>query len=106
MSYHVDIISNEPLAGRQHLLARIHMDDHGQFRVESDDVEHMLGTLRQIVPELDPDHDPAAFVAALPERVDYTYMIASEPHSATDCGFDHIGASRPDAEHERHAAAW
>lgn len=90
MSYHVDVISNEPMTGKQTLLGRVHVED-GELRVEAAVEDQLRDTLRRIVPEIDPDEDPAGLVAALPERVDYTYMIASTPHPDEECPFDAIG---------------
>lgn len=93
MAYHVDVIGNEPMTGKQTLLGRVHVDD-GDLRLEAADKnqEHkLLDTLCNAVRDIDPQEDAAAFVAALPDRVDYTYMIASHPHGDDECAFDQIG---------------
>jgi hypothetical protein len=90
MAYHVDI-SNEPLTGRQTLLARVHVE-HGDLRIEAANEDQLAETLSRIVPDIDPREDAESFARALPERMDYTHMIASEPHADDDCAFDHIGS--------------
>jgi hypothetical protein len=90
MAYHVDIISNEPLTGRQTLLGRAHIE-HGELRIEAAMPDQLRDTLCRIVPDIDPREDAEGFARALPERMDYTYLIASEPHADDECLFDQIG---------------
>jgi hypothetical protein len=89
MPYHVDVIGNELMTGKQKLFGRVHVD--GELRIEAEDEGRLLETLRQVVPDIDPDEDPAGFVAALTERMDYTYVIASVQHAGDECPFDAIG---------------
>jgi hypothetical protein len=109
MSYHVDVIGNEPLTGRQTLLARLLVEndrlvvDAGRDDATSD---QMMTTLERIVPEINPTDDPEGFIAAVQERMDYTYMIASALHSDDECRFDAIGgeAVREQPEHSEQLA--
>ena len=101
MSYHVDVIGNEPLTGKQRLLGRVHVED-GDLRIEAAEEGTLMDTLRQIVPDIDPGEDPAAFVAALPERMDSTYVIASAQHADEECPFDALGGEPVREQHGAH----
>ena len=90
LAYHVDVISTEPMTGKQRLLGRVHVE-HGELRIEAAIPDQLGETLQRVVPDIDPREDPEAFARALPERMDYTYMIASEPHTNDSCPFDQIG---------------
>jgi len=93
---HIDVISNEPLAGRQKLLARLSVERDGVAVDAGDDRERgdrVIETLRQIVPDVDPAEDPDGFVAAVQERVDYTYLAIGALHDDDECPFGH-----PDTE--------
>jgi hypothetical protein len=103
MPYHVDVIRNEPMTGKQTLLGRVHVD--GELRIEAEDEGRLLDTLRQVVPDIDPDEDPAGFVAALAERMDYTYVIASVQHADDECPFDAIGGEPVREQHSAHTHA-
>ena len=35
--------------------------------------------------DMDPDEDPEAFLQALSERLDGTYVFATEPHAEAEC---------------------
>ena len=87
MAYHVDVISNELMTGEQRLLGRVHVEPDGHLHIEAAVEDQLLDTLKRIVPEIDPNDDPVSFVELLPERVDYTYMVASNPHEMHDCAF-------------------
>ncbi len=104
MAYHVDIISNKLMTGEQVLLGRVHVDDGG-FHIEAADPDQMLDTLRRIVPEIDPDEEPTDFVALLPERVDYTHVIASNPHQADECEFGAVGSTIEITDGAQHHSA-
>jgi hypothetical protein len=36
---------------------------------------------------IDPDDDPEAFLYAIPERINGTYLVASEPHEDEGCAY-------------------
>ncbi len=68
---------------------QVHVE-HGELRIEAAISDQLAETLQRVVPDIDPREDPEAFARALPERMDYTYMIASEPHTDDSCPFDQI----------------
>jgi hypothetical protein len=53
---------------------------------------------------VDPAEDPTTFVQLLPERVDYTHMIASNPHREDECAFDDTGGEPARAQRSTHSA--
>jgi hypothetical protein len=88
---HVDIISNDPLAGEEHLIARVWMNGGPELELyispESNaDKEYMWSYLSSRV-RLDPKEDPKGFLEALPLAIDATYVVASSVHEADDCPF-------------------
>ncbi|PZS13496.1 MAG: hypothetical protein DLM64_03255 [Solirubrobacterales bacterium] len=95
MPHHIDVISNEPLAGRQKLLARL-WAEHDDVVVDAGDDsergEHVLNTLQQIVPDIDRHEDPESFIAAVQERVDYTYLAIGALHDDAECPFRDVGS--------------
>jgi hypothetical protein len=89
---HVDIISNDPLAGTEHVIARVWMNGGPELEltVLSDanaDVAYMWSYLKSRV-HIDPKESPDAFLAALPQAIDATYVFASPVHDEVDCPFD------------------
>jgi len=94
MPQHIDVISNDPLAGRQKLLARLSADHDGVAIDAGDDHERgerVMETLRQIVSDVDPAGDPEGFIAAVQERVDYTYLAIGALHGDGECAFGDPG---------------
>jgi hypothetical protein len=83
MALHVDIIKTEPLAGTERLLARV-CAEHGQVVIESPDEAYWRDALMRAV-DMDPDQDPEAFLQALSERLDGTYVFATNPHDEAEC---------------------
>jgi hypothetical protein len=89
-AHHVDIVSNEPLASKPRLLARVILN--GGPGLEMDlapgrtDEQRMWSYLRSRV-EVDPDRDPQAFLEALAPAIDSTYVGASEVHDDAHCPF-------------------
>jgi hypothetical protein len=84
MSEHVDILKVEPLAasGAQ-ALARVWLHA-GQIDVEAPDSHYWRDLLARIT-RIDPDESPEEFFAALQERIDGTYIYATEPHDDAHC---------------------
>lgn len=99
MAYHVDIVGLDPMSGKEKLIGRVGVDD-GELRIEAHDEDQLRDTLRRIVPDVDPVEDPTGFVQRLPERVDYTHMIASNPHAEDECPFDAIGGEPVREQHD------
>ena len=85
MAFHVDIIKADPLAGTERRLARVALD-HGQVVIESPDEGYWRDVLSRAV-GVDPDDQPEDFFAALSERLDGTYVFATEPHDDADCEY-------------------
>lgn len=83
MAFHVDIIKTEPIGGSERLLARVVLE-HGHLAIESPDEEYWRDALVRAV-GMDPDEDPEAFLEALSERLDGTYVFATKPHDEADC---------------------
>jgi hypothetical protein len=83
LAFHVDIIKTEPMAGTERLLARV-VVEHGHVVIDSPDEAYWRDALTRAV-DLDPDEDPEAFLQALSERLDGTYVFATEPHDESDC---------------------
>jgi len=88
---HVDIISNDPLAGEEHLIARVWMNGGPELELyispdSKADKAYMWSYLSSRV-RLDPKKDPKGFLEALPLAIDATYVVASSVHVADDCPF-------------------
>jgi len=96
MTCHVDIVSNEPLASEPRLLARVILN--GGPGLEMDlvsnrtDRQKMWSYLCSRV-QVDPEHDPTAFLEALARAIDATYVRASEIHDDAHCPFRKHGAT-------------
>jgi hypothetical protein len=89
---HVDIISNDPLTGTEHVIARVWMNGGPELELtmspdDDADVAYMWSYLVSRV-HLDPKADPAAFLNALPQAIDATYVFASPVHEDGECPFD------------------
>lgn len=88
---HVDIISNDPLAGSQRLLARVWMNGGPELELTiapdtQTDEARMWAYLRSRV-DVDPEKDPIGFLEALPLSIDATYVVASSVHEEDQCQF-------------------
>ena len=95
MPHHIDVISNEPLAGRQKLLARLWPEHDGvavDTGADQERGDQVLNTLRQIVPDIDQNDDPEGFIAAVQDRVDYVHLTTGALHDDEDCPFDSVGS--------------
>jgi hypothetical protein len=89
---HVDIISSDPLAGTEQILARVWMNGGPalELMMSADangaDADLMWSYLESRV-DIDPKEDPSAFLDALPQAIDATYVFASPVHEADECSF-------------------
>jgi hypothetical protein len=88
---HVDIVSNDPLAGSQQLLARVALNGNPELEIEmadgaKTDQQHIWTYLCSRV-AVDPKADPNGFLEALPQSIDATYVAASDVHDAAECPF-------------------
>jgi hypothetical protein len=88
---HVDIISNDPLAGQQRVLARLQMNGgplelHVMSGSNTDEATMWSYLISRV--RLNPTDDPIAFLEALPGAIDSTYVFASSVHSAAQCTLD------------------
>lgn len=75
LAFHVDIIKTEPMAGTERRLARVGLE-HGQLVIESPNEAYWRDALTRAV-GMDPEEDPEAFLEALSERFDGTYVFAT-----------------------------
>ena len=88
---HVDIFSNDPLAGSRKLLAQVQMNGLPELElvIEPDaktDEKRMWTFLCSCV-GFDPKADPTGFLEALPKSIDATYVAASGVHDQAHCPF-------------------
>jgi hypothetical protein len=88
---HVDIFSNDPLAGSRQLLAKVQMNGAPELEliIEPDaktDDKRMWSFLCSRV-GFDPKSNPKGFLEALPQSIDATYVAATEVHDEADCPF-------------------
>jgi hypothetical protein len=83
MAFHVDIVKTDPTAGTERRLARVVLDQ-GQISIESPDEAYWRDVLTRAA-GMSPDEHPEAFLDALAERLDGTYVFATEPHDEVDC---------------------
>jgi hypothetical protein len=87
---HVDIVSNEPLAGKPRLLARIVLNGGPGLDMYMEpgrtNETQMWRYLRSRV-QIDPDRRPGEFLEALTVAIDSTYIGASEIHDEANCPF-------------------
>ena len=86
MAVHVDILKVDPMAGVERVLARISLDEHGHIFIDAADPEYWREALARAT-HLDPDDDPEHFLYSLSERLDGTYIIATEPHGEEACEY-------------------
>jgi hypothetical protein len=83
MAEHIDIMKSEPTSSMEYRLACV-MLEGGRIEVDAPDSGYWRQLLRNVV-QIDPDERPEEFFAALHERVDGTYVYATEPHDEARC---------------------
>jgi hypothetical protein len=89
---HVDIISNDPLAGTEQILARVWINGGPELELmmsrdaDADALALMWSYLQSRV-AIDPKTDPNAFLDALPQAINATYVFASPVHEDDECPF-------------------
>ena len=83
MADHIDIMKSEPTSTAEYRLACVVLSG-GHIEIDAPDRDYWRQLLRNMA-QIDPDEHPEEFFAALHERVDGTYVYASEPHSEEDC---------------------
>jgi hypothetical protein len=91
MASHVDIIRNEPLAGSSYRLARVSRNGDPGLQVEAfgeTDEDIMWAYLCSRV-QSDPGQEPDAFLQALRDAIDSTYVSATRVHEDDECEFVH-----------------
>lgn len=91
MAFHIDIIKREPLSGTERAIACVTLDD-GVVTIRGDDEGYWRETLVRAV-GIDPDEHPDEFLGAVSDRLDGTYVFATELHHEADC--DYSGTSSP-----------
>lgn len=87
MARHVDILKVDPHAGVESVLARVVLDDQDEIVIEASDQGYWRDALVRAV-HIDPADDPEGFLYALAERLDGTYVIATEPHEGYACEYE------------------
>jgi hypothetical protein len=108
---HVDLVKNEWLAGFQHVVARIYLDN--SLRLESSEPEkwgHLLETVlrdRESGATIDPSEDPHEFFMQLHRLLPGDYLFATEMHDDGECPYHDrmvVPIGRPeDARQAQHA---
>ena len=90
MATHVDVVKNEWLAGFQHPVARLFLDDNSRkIRVEADDQAWVEIALRPIA-GLHPDEHPEEFLELLADHLHGTYLFATHPHDEGACPYHDV----------------
>ena len=84
MAQHVDIVKSDPLAGTAQVVARVVLDDGGHIEFEAANRDYWREALTRAV-SMEPTDDPERFLVAVSERMDGTYLFASEPHDEHEC---------------------
>jgi hypothetical protein len=88
---HVDIISSDPLAGSQRLLAKVQLNGNPELELflgdETKSDRHYMWSYLCSQVDLDPKADPQGFLEALPQSIDATYVLASQVHEDANCPF-------------------
>ena len=92
MAEHVDIVKTEPTSSMEYALARVILE-HGHIEIEASDRGYWRELLRGMV-QIDPDENPESFFASLHDRVDGTYVYATEPHDEAHCQVAHPAGAR------------
>lgn len=90
---HVDIFSNDPLAGSRHRIARVQLNGGPTLElfIEPDaktDDKRMWNFLCSRV-SFKPEDNPRGFLEALPQSIDATYVAATDVHDDGSCPFAH-----------------
>src|SRR5215216_6256300 len=83
---HVDVVKNEWLAGFQHMVARVTLDETGKVAVQTADEAWREIVLRP-VGDVDPERDPEAFLHNLAGAIHGTYLFATDVHDDANCPF-------------------
>jgi len=88
---HVDIFNNDPLAGSRQRIARVQLNGGPKLElfIEPDantDDKRMWSFLCSRV-SFKPEDDPGAFLEALPQSIDATYVAATDVHDEGSCPF-------------------
>jgi hypothetical protein len=91
---HVDIISNDPHAGSQQLLAKIELNGDPELEVHmaegaGTDEAHMTRYLDSLTSRsgIDRHADPQGFLHSLSDSVNGIYVVASAVHDEAHCPF-------------------
>lgn len=88
---HVDVVKNEWLAGFQHLVARVYVEDDA-IQLEASDHDLWANIVlrahvdRETGEEITPDQGPE-FVDRLHVVLSGDYLFATEPHDDSECPF-------------------
>ncbi len=83
MADHVDIMKSEPTSTAEYRLACV-LFAGGHIEIDAPDRDYWRQLLQNMV-QIDPDERPEDFFMALHERVDGTYVYATEPHPEESC---------------------
>lgn len=83
---HVDIVKNDWLAGYQHPVAQVFLEE-GKLDLESPEPDTWREVVFRPIPGVDPTQQPAEFLAALSHHIHGTYLFATEPHEDHACPF-------------------
>lgn len=95
---HVDIFSNDPLAGSRQLLAKVQMNGAPELELviepeaKTDDKRMWTYLCSQV--GFDPKSNPEGFLEALPQSIDATYVAATQVHDDAHCPFAHAAYVR------------
>jgi len=88
---HVDVIINEPLAGLQHLLAKVGMNPAGELELQlppgSEASESNTWAYLRSRVDFEPEKAPREFLEALYSEIDGTYVCATLVHDEASCIF-------------------
>jgi hypothetical protein len=87
---HVDVVKNEWSVGVQYPAARV-LIDKGAITIDADDPERWRESLIQATSGIDPDIHPEEFLAALSEKLQGSYLFATEIHDDAECPFHGSG---------------
>lgn len=92
---HVDIVKNEWLAGFQVVAARVSLDE-GELTFESGDDSVWRPVVWHPLPDPDsddlvyPEKQPEHFMELLSDRIQGSYLWATQPHEQKECKFEHF----------------
>jgi hypothetical protein len=98
---HVDIFSNDPLAGTQALIARVQLNGQPELELFVDEnakagKDYFWSYLCSRVPDVDPHKEAEKFLKALPVAIGTTYVGASPVHQDEDCRFADVHVKQID----------